>query len=441
MIPSPPHDPRMPQLWEALDEGTVIDLLADCLPLLRCRPRYVRYKPSTSCLVQYDVTFQRPDGSEVDTTAHITMYSDDRGRHRAGGTRMRRLLDRATKHTPELAGRHVAYLPEISGLAQIFPVDYDLRPLVRIADPGSMRKVVSGSLPPDTGRVRRVHPRLVRYKPGRKALFLIELEHGIDDRLYVKLLEDDRGEMVYAASAALRDAGIATPRALMYSRRFHVIAHERATGTQLASLRGTPHLEGWMEPVATALARLQAVEIPDLPVRTLADEAATIVHTVRWLSLVVPDLADRLMRVGKRIDIAIANGVNDLCTVHGDFYDDQTLVSDSGVTIIDLDELHRAHPLTDVGNMLAHLRSGHARGDQTGSAHERFLRAALAMSPYTVGDVAPFEAAALLKLAPGPFRRLERDWPRGIERIVSLAESCLEESERTFKGSSLQART
>lgn len=435
MTPSPAHDPRLPRLWDAIEADTMIELLGDRLPVLRCCPRYVRYKPATSCLVQYDVVLQRPNGSEIDTTMHITMYADDRGRNRAGNTRMRRLLERAGAYDPELSGRHAAYLPELSGLVQLFPVDYDLRPLARISDPASMRKVFSSSLPPNTGTVSRERPRLVRYKPGRKALFLVNLEHGIHGRLYTKLLEDARTERVFAAAIALRDAGIETPRALMHSPRFHLIAHEHASGIQLASLRGTPRFERWMEPVAASLARFQAVEIPDLPVRMLADEAATIVQTARWLSLVLPALAPRLTGLSERIASGLTSQADRPRTAHGDFYDDQALVSDAGVTIIDLDELHRGHPLTDAGNMLAHLRSGDARGDATGGARECFLKSTLASSPYAARDVALFEAAALLKLAPGPFRRLERDWPDGIERIVGLAESCLDEATRSFRGS------
>lgn len=434
MIPSPAHDPRLPRLWDALDEVTMIELLGDRLPVLRCRPRYVRYKPATSCLVQYDVALRLPTGAAIDTTAHMTMYADDRGRIRAGNSRMRRLLERAARHAPELAGRHAAYLPELSGLVQIFPLDYDLRPLVRVADPLFMEEAFSESLPPDAGTVSHRPPHLVRYKPGRKALFLFNMEHGAHDRLYAKLLEDDRGEMVFAATATLRHAGIATPRALMFDPTLRLIAHEHASGTQLASLRGTSHYEQWMEPVATSLARLQAVEIRDLPVRTLADEAATIVQTARWLGLLLPALTPRLTRLGDRIGNGLSGQMDAFRTIHGDFYDDQALVSDAGVALIDLDELHRGHPLNDAGNMLAHLRSGDARGDGTAAARDYFLRAALADSASTGRDVAPFEAAALLKLAPGPFRRLERDWPDGIEQIVSLAESCLDESRRSFPG-------
>ena len=435
------HDPRLPRLLDALDEDTAMDLLGGHLPLVRCRPRYVRYKPGTSCLVQYNIALRLPDGRERETTAHLTMYADDRGHRRADSGRMRRLLERATKLAPEIGRRHAVFLPELGGLVQVLPVDHDLPALVRAADPCSMNIIISRSSRPDIGRVRLGPPRLVRYKPGRKALLLFDLAEGAYDRLYAKLLEDDRGAMLFAAGAALRDAGVATPRALMCSTRFRLIAHEPVAGTQLASLRGAGQLEGWMEEAAIGLARLQAVELPDLPARTVADEAATLDQTVRWLASVLPELTDRLTRVGTRIGGVLANVANDLRTVHGDFYDDQILVSDAGITILDLDELHRAHPLTDVGNMLAHLRSGADRGDGTGPAHERFLRAALAESRYTVGDVAPFEAAALLKLAPGPFRRLERDWPERIERIVSLAESCLTDGRATYAGSRLTART
>jgi len=434
MTSVPPHDPRLPRLADVLDGSTVIALFGDHLPLLRCRPRYVRYKPGTSCLVQYDVTVRQPDGTGFDTTAHLTMYDDDRGRHRAGSARMRRLIDRATPDLTGIAGPPVAYVPGLGALVQVFPVDHDLRALVRFADAAPMRKIVSRSLPQGTGKVRDARPRLVRYKPGRKALFMFGLDDGAHDLLYAKLLDDDRGATVFAATAALRHAGVDTPRALLYSPRFHLIAHESAPGSPLASFRGTLDLDAWMGPVAASLARLQAVALPDLPVQTLTGEAGTVVKTARWLSRICPELTTRLTRVGSRIANALEDQADDLRTVHGDFYDDQVLVSGSGVAIIDLDEVRQAHPLTDVGNMLGHLSSGQATGHGTGAAHEAFLRAALADAPYRVADVAPFEAAALLKLAPGPFRRLETNWRDGIERIVGLAESCLGDGVRSFRG-------
>jgi hypothetical protein len=84
--------------------------------------------------------------------------------------------------------------------------------------------------------------------------------------------------------------------------------------------------------------------------------------------------------------------------------------------------------LIDAGNMLAHLAADPAASRGTVEGREMFLEATRERYPADGGDLAVFEAGALLKLAPGPFRRLEEDWPEGVERIVSLAEACLASS-------------
>ncbi|MDQ3413233.1 MAG: aminoglycoside phosphotransferase family protein, partial [Chloroflexota bacterium] len=75
-----------------------------------------------------------------------------------------------------------------------------------------------------------------------------------------------------------------------------------------------------------------------------------------------------------------------------------------------------------VGNMLAHLTLAADRGDVPAEAREAFAGADLRWHPANHDTVAVFEAAALLKLAVGPFRRLEPDWPAAVEHIVHLAE-------------------
>ncbi len=106
---TPAHDPRLPRLWDALDEHLMLDLFEGHLPILRCRPTYVRYKPATSCLVLYDVALKLSTGAVIDTVAHVTMYAEDRGRIRASNKRMHRLLERASAVMPQMAGRQVAY--------------------------------------------------------------------------------------------------------------------------------------------------------------------------------------------------------------------------------------------------------------------------------------------------------------------------------------------
>src|SRR4051794_8102442 len=60
-IPPPPHDRGLRGLPAALDGDAMRALLADHVAegceLVSVRPAYVRYKPGTSCLVQYEVGF------------------------------------------------------------------------------------------------------------------------------------------------------------------------------------------------------------------------------------------------------------------------------------------------------------------------------------------------------------------------------------------------
>lgn len=58
-------------------------------------------------------------------------------------------------------------------------------------------------------------------------------------------------------------------------------------------------------------------------------------------------------------------------------------------------------------------------------AREAFLAATFELHRYPDQDLRLFEGLALLRLAPGPFRKIEPDWLAGIERIVTVAEQIL----------------
>ncbi|MBA2277592.1 MAG: phosphotransferase [Chloroflexia bacterium] len=433
-----PPDRFLPGLAPSLDERGMMDLVAAHLPdcrtgelvVLGCQPRYLRYKPETRCLVQYDLILRDRAGTTHALSAHISIFADDRGQRRWKSGRMARLIERTSRRQSEPPHVRAVYLADLHALLQIYPIDYDLRRLERATDPRYMSKVFRDSLPASGDVVAPTPPALLRYKPERKALLRFALQGGSFDTLYAKLHTHDRGALLLRATESLIQAGVATPRALIHVPRLHLIGHEEAAGIQLASRRGNPDFTGWMVPLALVLTRLQSIHVPNLPEHRLADEAATIARTTQWLSQVAPHLASRLTRLGDQITSSLAAAPERMTTIHGDFYDDQALVSEAGVVLIDLDELRRGHPLLDIGNMLAHLTSGQARGEDTGAAREAFL-AVNQHRDHTAADVALFEAAALVKLAPGPCRRIEPNWPESIERIVRLAEMRLAQSQRT----------
>lgn len=428
-----PADPRLPDLATLFDEASVVTMLTaglqptGCIEITGCRPRYVRYKPETSCLVQYDLTASDALGERITTTAQIKVFADGRARRHAenAAARFQRWTS-SLQRDPALP--RVAYLVAVDGLLQIYPVDRDLRFLVRAADAGLMTDVLHHRVPAFAGASVLPEPELIRYKPERKALLRYRLRDGPVARWYGKVHAADRGKRLAAQTRRLIESGVATPSVLFTLRRHRFVAHAEAAGVQLASLRGSSAYSDWMEPLARSLRHVQSVAIPDLPRHGPEAIAAEIENHTRWLSRITPHLAPRLRDLSHRITSRLASLDQRLTTSHGDFYDDQALVSAGGLAIIDLDELRLSHPLLDAGNMLAHLTVAAARGVDLGPARDAFLTAVRQDTPWPEKEIALFEALALLKLAPGPFRRLEPDWAEGIERILELAEACLAQS-------------
>ncbi len=428
-------DPSLPGVELLFDGDAIGDLLTRKLQahgdttIVACRPSYVRYKPGTSCLVAYDLTI-RHDGIDTAHRAHIKTFADDRGRRRMANRKLEKLVERSTAEYGDPGVDWVTYLPELHGMFSIFPVDYDLRSLVKVATPDSAEKSLRRSI--DAPKIRLVDPlELIRYKPGRKALFRYALD-GCDHRAaYGKIHTDDRTGRITQATATLRDAGLVTPAVLGTLADLNFIVHEEAPGTQLAAMRDDPRYGDLSAAIAEPLALLHRVDVTGLPVHRLADEADRVAETATLLGVILPGQRERLEKISRSIASRLAEVEEVLATNHGDFYDDQALIDGDNIAIIDLDEIRIAHPLLDIGNMLAHLGTGEARGKVPPAARQAFTEAMRAHRPMSDRDLALFEAIGVLKLAPGPFRRLEPGWPEAVDSMLDMIESMLPSSAAT----------
>lgn len=416
--------PALGDLAPLLDAAAPAALLAPHLGegvlIEDCRPSYIRYRPGRSLVVQYDLTLRTAAGP-ARRTAHLRLFPDGRAERRAAGERLTGLAALVVGREPRPPWRTVAHLPEHRALLQVYPVDHDLPFLARAQDPATVAALFAraGALPPG---VALGDPELVRYKPGRKALLRYPTSDG--RRLYVKLHSDDRAGRLAAQTKALVDAGVATPAVLLAEPGHGLISHAEYAGTALLALRGTAGFREAMRPAGAALRALRSVPVPHAPAHTPDDEARRVASNAAWLAHVLPHLAPRAAHLREAITAGLARLAGEPATGHGDFYDDQLVLHPGGgLTLIDLDELRTAHPGHDVANMLAHLRRA-GRHD----AHREFAHDAVAHGPSTAAELAVLEAAALVTHAPGPLRRVEEDWPAGIERIVALAEDALAEA-------------
>lgn len=368
------------------------------------RPVYARWKPGTSLLVRYDVHLvDALSGERLDTGAHARVYADGRAGRLVRSRGLVRLEDRAARRHGAPA-RRAFLLPELAAQVQLLPVDSALPALVRAACPRKARSLL--------GLPARPHVELVRYKPGRKALLRYVLP---GTTLYAKVHAE--GDSRRAALAReLAGGGVPTPPPVAHVPDLGLVAFSEAVGERLADLCGTQLAAGFGL-AAEALAGLHRVE--GAGVVAAGREVEGLEAAAAAVGALLPHLAGRARNLAERIARSLGRAGPHLCLVHGDFYDDQVLVTPGGAVLLDFDEARAGHPLTDVGNALAHLSATGRRSPGDAFVH-RYREAG-----GNRGETGPFEAAALLRLAVGPFRRLEPCWPERVERLLELAEERL----------------
>lgn len=438
MIPTPPPDPALPALPAALDGARVAELLAEALAgpedrggtILDCRPDYIRYKPGTNALVGYRLHARDAAGRVHALPLHLVLYPGDRAERRAAKPALRALAARAGRPLPGLAP--LGHLPALGALAQLYPLDRKLPGLVEAS--GALAAGAPG-------------PERIRYKPGRKALLRYPLPGGGAN--YGKLHGYERRPEIRAWTAYLRAAGLPTPAIVGWRPASGLLLQAEAPGRPLKSLRAAPDYLDWMAPAAGLLQRLHAIGAENgphpsgpepsaanhaaRPLRVL-DEAGAAQAAADAIARLRPALAPQVRRLAAGVAAGIAAAPPGRTLVHGDFYDDQIMVSAAGPWLLDLDELGLGRPLGDAANFAAHLAL--AGLDEARAA---FLDAFARRRNFRPRDLAAFEAGALLRLAGGPFRHLRADWPEGIAGIVARAEARLAEG-RWAAGRPAEAR-
>ena len=413
--PSPPPDPALPALAHALDPAAATAafqtwLRRSDLEIRSCNPSYIRYKPGTKAIIRYDVELAgRSPAWPRWIVAHL--LPDDL----AGAEFARRRVGRLVARYGRLPGMPpvadpATLLPELGAYALLFPLDPKL--------PG-LAAAFNAAAEPD----------VIRYKPARKALLRFAAPNGdTGGGCYAKLSLPDLAlaldHRARAFAAALRDCGVAVAAPSTWDPALAATSYPAIPGVPLRSLRGTaaalPHL-----PAVANMVRAIAGAVVDLPPYRPVDELATLRAAAGTLGQVVPDLqselGDLLLTLGRGLERLDGS----LRPAHGDCYDDQFLVGPAGLTLIDFDEARLAHPSLDPGNVLAHLYAAttdSADGETRQNLHRAIADLTASWAPAIGEDaLAVATTAGVLKLAVGPFRRLEPAWPTRIAALLALA--------------------
>jgi aminoglycoside phosphotransferase (APT) family kinase protein len=431
-IPLPPADPALGGLGLALDGDAVADIVArrlpDCargdLEIESCHPRYIRYKPGTNCVVQYELVLRGEHAHRIPTLAHARIYSDRHAEVLWASRSLHRLIERA-HGLRGLPAARAALLPELKGLLEIYPVDRKMPGLLGAASANTVGRLVVAALSEDGEGRALDRIELVRYKPGRKAVLRYGLRGGRREAVYGRVHADGRGAALLEAGRELVGAAVPTPAPLAYVPDPGLLLIEEAAGERLADLSDGEY-ERWLPSVAEALATLHAARVKNLPPSAKRNKEGAVLAAARTLATVRPEVGRLALRLGATLAARLAESPVARAPVHGDFYDDQVLVSDAGVVLLDFDAAGLGNPLLDVGNFLAHLTA--ERGERF---RDVFLDAYVGARPEAAEDVALFEAAALLRIGITPFRWLRPDWPQEVERRVALAAARLQDDRRS----------
>jgi hypothetical protein len=404
------RDDALPGLRLLLDEDAFTEALRAARPdagVSSARATYVRYKPGTSCLLGYVIS--REEGGDVLAYARAERPGElDR---RVGNLR------RADAEGPlgrgvALAGHDVAVYP--------FPNDRRIRALRDVADPDRRRRLLERKAP-DRPDLASATLQPLRFKPERR--FVGRLDGG-RGRALIKLYGTGFEDSL-AATEALSGGPVRVPQSLARSRRQRLLVLEWLEGETIAvALRaGDPAAAA---EAGTALAALHGSSVPGLTTRSRESGVAAVgpaADAVAWLA---PDAADAARGALDRIRPELAAETATV-PIHGDFSAGQVLLGPAGPALLDLDEARIGRPEEDLGSFLAALQLDVLRGDLPWDDAARAAQALL--EGYSRGGRLPgdgalrrFTAAALLRLAPEPFRHRQPDWPDAVRSLVACAE-------------------
>jgi Ser/Thr protein kinase RdoA (MazF antagonist) len=207
--------------------------------------------------------------------------------------------------------------------------------------------------------------RLVRHKPGRRALIEYRGEH---DGAPIVLLGKSRARGVDAATVEvswrLREAGlragtasgVVVPRPVAVLPELGMWLQERVDGVPaLTALEGEDGVE-IARRIADALHTLHCTGVPSRRAHGVDDELGTLRDRLGLLAAERPQWRERLERLlDASVAVARSMDPSEPTGVHRDFYHDQVLIAGDSVVIVDLDLYASGDPALDVGNFLGHL--------------------------------------------------------------------------------------
>lgn len=411
----------LPGLALLLDPEAFVRALRPYVPeagLREASITYIRYKPGTNCLLTYRL---ETGGGPV--TAYAKLHGRD------AAVKLRKGREREQVSAPSPLGPGHIVLEEISTVVALFPNDGNMQALKELSDPTAWRRRLVRLFPkqPD---MWECGVRTLAYKPERR--YVAQLVAGEEPRAVLKYYSEGGFAQADVNAGRFCSRGpLRVAHRIGRSERRRILAFEWIPGRLLseAIMDSEPDFEG-IAAAGAALAELHAQDPPGLAETTRRREVGNLLALADGIAFLHPSAEGRVRSLARRLAILFPHDSATLRPVHGDFYARQVLVDGGKASLLDLDRAVRGDPAADLGRFLGHLERDALRGavppglvEPIGTTLLEGYRNASRL-PLPPG-VEPYVAAALLSLAPDPFRFREPEWPQRIEAILEQAEAVL----------------
>ena len=263
-----------------------------------------------------------------------------------------------------------------------------------------------------------VSPRLLAYRPGRRAV--VELT-GKGMRLFIKVVPP-REVPALQERHAIMAAALPVPMSHGWSSEYGLVVLRALSGNTLRTALQNKK-DRLPDPAALSDLLGRMPEVPDG--RSAASPVKAAVQHAELVGSILPELRERLDGL---LDVVTAGGPSfPTVPVHGDFHEAQVLSKDGAITgLLDVDTAGSGQRIDDWANFLGHLavyEQSAARG-----VRDRIARFARRVHSHAETETeAPSElrrrvAAVIIGMATGPFRAQTQTWPLDTRNRIALAE-------------------
>ncbi len=235
------------------------------------------------------------------------------------------------------------------------PFDPAIPSLGQALDIEQARRVLARQL----GSIDIIAARLVRHKPGRRALIEYDAVLPAGPLTIVgKIRAKGLDTRTHATLLGAREAGLPVPEPLGLVPELQMQLQRKESGVQLTGELAGPRGLDLAQAAAEIAHQLHQAGIPTSRRHTLDDEMRILHDRLPLVGERHPYWADRLARVldaSDRLAATIPEPAGGKVGIHRDYYADQLLVDGDRVVLLDFDLYCAGDPALDIGNFAAHI--------------------------------------------------------------------------------------